>query len=73
MKKNNALIIIGIVTLLIPLSGIPKGWKYFFTMAAGAAVTLIAIFLRRESLPSHKASSKRDAPSYARTYIENNE
>ena len=72
MKKYNALITIGIITALIPFLGIPSTWKYFFTIAAGLAVATISILLRRDEILISKGLQKPEAPSYARTYIENN-
>lgn len=72
MKKYNTLITIGFITALVPLLGIPSSWKYFFTIVLGLSVAITAILLRREGSASRKGE-RREAPSYARTYIENSE
>ncbi|MEK7182285.1 MAG: hypothetical protein AAB334_00850 [Patescibacteria group bacterium] len=46
-KKRKLFITLGIIIFLIPLLGIPTGWKYFFTIILGLWVALSSFLSER--------------------------
>ena len=48
-KKRKLFITLGIIIFLVPLLGIPIGWKYFFTIILGLWVALLS-FLSEKTL-----------------------
>ncbi|TSD03501.1 MAG: hypothetical protein Athens071416_182 [Parcubacteria group bacterium Athens0714_16] len=46
-KKRKLFITLGIIIFLVPLLGIPAGWKFFFTIILGLWVMLSAFFSER--------------------------
>ena len=53
MSKRLALIIIGLLSILAAIAGVPESWKQIWLLAAGVLVAVIAFFLpssRKETL-----------------------
>jgi len=74
MNKHTSLLLIGILLILIPLSGFPSTWRSFFTICGGLAIVVIGLSLYREKhgrLPFSVHS--HDMPAHTRTYIENSQ
>jgi len=73
MNRYISLFVLGIIVVLIPLSGFPIFWKGTFEVAAGLAVAVISGLMYREYVV-HGTSSRADkVASHQRTYVENEE
>jgi hypothetical protein len=68
MNRYVALIILGFVVVLMPLSGFPTFWKGLFEILSGAATIVIAIFLYREHLIN--GASHEEVSAHQSTYVE---
>jgi hypothetical protein len=45
MSKRSALIVIGILSILVAIAGLPQSWKQIWFLATGVLVAVIAFFL----------------------------
>ena len=48
MSRSSALITLGVLTVLAPLSGLPQSWITFILALLGIAIVLMGISLRSE-------------------------
>lgn len=46
MSRPGLLILLGIIVLLIPFSGLPISWRTFFLVIAGLIITVVGVSLR---------------------------
>ncbi len=73
MRKDTALIVLGIVTALVPFIGVPSSWKTVITVVFGLVTMLVALSLRHyltrvsERLSQQSKNSKTAGDA---TYVE---
>ena len=70
MNRHISLFFLGIIVILMPLSGFPIFWKGTFEVAAGLAIAIISGMLYRDSVVHSGESHEKIAP-HQRTYIDN--
>jgi uncharacterized membrane protein YbhN (UPF0104 family) len=61
MSRNQIVFILGLLLVLVSFSGFPSRWRFYFTVAVGIILMLLAIrnyWLRREIIRMREGDSR---------------
>ena len=61
MSKKRIIILLGVLTTLLPLSGFPSTWRSFFTFILGVAITGLAFVSYKNKEVSGPLENKEDS------------
>lgn len=57
MSKSSALILLGVLTVLTPFSGLPASFRDFLTVVFGILVLAVGFLLRAKEVAEHAAAT----------------
>lgn len=55
MSRSSVLILLGILVMLVPFSGLPSSFRTFLALALGAGILAIGLSMRMERVRASKA------------------
>lgn len=61
MSKKRLIILLGVLTTILPLSGFPNAWRSFFTFVFGVAITGLAFVAFKNKDESDLLEKKEDS------------
>ncbi len=70
MNKYNTLFILGVLTIIIPLTGFPSSWRTAFSILVGIGIIIVGIQIYRIKQTTFKNPLSR-MKERAQTFVEN--
>ncbi len=61
MSKKRTIILLGILTAILPLTGFPGAWRSFFTFVFGVAISALAFIAYRSGERSEPLEKKENS------------